>query len=676
MSKLYQFTTIFIIILFVTGCGGSTTIKNDSKKDGHSSQYGNTGTLDSAAISAMTTDDKIKYSESLFNSALSQNNKQSKKNDLFSNALLLTTQILTDFQQSKLSHEQGLSDISQAQFDYALELTNKMMGQFTNSQLSHEQSNQYLLTSAAINSTNFQTEAALAQLSVDFSSKQNAQSSLYYQLKAMAEYQQGQPSNAVKELIRRHDFLANENEKQLNNNLIWGYLAAINLNEPNTSSTAYNSSISEDQGTYSAWVNLAKILRDSKDPQTMNSAVNFWLQTYPTHQADRTFINHIIQVRQTSMLDVRHIAVLLPQQGKLAKPAKAIRDGIMASHFQSSLANNLQLHFYDTSSDHIWLTYQQAIDDGADFVIGPLAKSNLEVLADSSELTTPTLALNSLEPGMVNAHKPAHLFQFGLSPEASARMVAQKARHQDGHFYAAVMAPDNHWGQRMKEAFSAYWKQSGGIIVDSVDYDSAAHDFSDPIKSMLNITASESRKKEVSRTIGRKLEFTPRRRQDVDMLFMAAFPRQAKQIPLQVIYHHGETIPVYSTSHMVANYQNARANVDMDGVSFSDMPFLLGATQDSTSLQNTYQSTLYQRLFAMGVDSYQLAPYVEYLYKNPSESFSGDTGTITINNSGHVIRAQPWAVFEQGIIKLETPSLNQDTPLHTNSKLTNLSSNF
>jgi len=411
----------------------------------------------------------------------------------------------------------------------------------------------------------------------------------------------------------------------------------------------------------------------------MNSAVNFWLQTYPAHQADRAFINHIIQVRQTSMLNVRHIAVLLPQQGKLAKPAKAIRDGIMASHFQSSLTNNLQLHFYDTSNDHIWLTYQQAIDDGADFIIGPLAKSNLEVLADSSELNIPTLALNSLEldsnPNQNNFVKPAHLFQFGLSPEASARMVAQKAR-QDGHFYATVMAPNNHWGQRMKKAFSAYWKQSGGIVVDSVDYDSAAHDFSDPIKSMLNITASESRKKEVSRTIGRKLEFTPRRRQDVDMLFMAAFPRQAKQIPLQIIYHHGETIPVYSTSHMVANYQNARANVDMDGVSFSDMPFLLGATQDSTSLQNTYQSTLYQRLFAMGVDSYQLAPYVEYLYKNPSESFSGDTGKITINNNGHVMRAQPWAVFEQGIIKLEAPSVNQGASVYVEDKLTNLSSNF
>ena len=245
-------------------------------------------------------------------------------------------------------------------------------------------------------------------------------------------------------------------------------------------------------------------------------------------------------------------------------------------------------------------------------------------------------------------------------------MVAKKAR-QDGHYYAAVMTPDNTWGKRMKNAFSAYWQKSGGLVVDTVDYKSENHDFSDSIKSMLNIDLSESRKKAVSRTIGRQLEFTPRRRQDIDMLFMAAFPRQAKQIPLQVIYHHGETIPIYSTAHIVSNYHNARQNIDMDGVHFSDMPFLLGSIQDTVSQQNSYQSTLYQRLFAMGVDSYQLAPYVDYLYKNPSESFSGDTGKITINHKGHIVRSLPWATFDQGNVKLQNSDFNSESSTSSSS---------
>ena len=684
-SKLYQFTSIFIVILLFTGCGGSTPVKKDTKMADDSKP------VDSSNIAAMSTGEKINYAEKLFNSALSSTSRDgSEKNTLLNNALLLCTQILVDSHQFKLSHEQTASEISPEQYDYSLQLANKIMGQLNTDQLTHQQINQYLLTSATISLTNYQTEKTLMQLNTDFDSVQSEQWSLYYQLRAMAEFQLGQPSKSVKELIIRHDYLLSEKDKQANMSLIWNYLANLNLNEQSQKSTLatgtdLNKTISDTDEIYYGWLNLAKILRDSKNPQTMHNAINFWLQTYPSHQADRAFINRIIQTRQASIINVRHIAVLLPQQGKLAKPAKAIRDGIMASHYKSSLSSDIQLRFYDTSNDNnIWLTYQKAIDNGADFVIGPLAKSNLEALSDSVQLTIPTLALNSLEStkGSLQAggsfdsakgsknipiQKPDHLFQFGLSPESAARMVAKKAR-RDGHYYAAVMVPDNLWGKRMKNAFSMQWKKSGGIVVDTVEYKSKDHDFSESIKSMLNIDLSESRKKEVSRTIGRKLEFTPRRRQDIDMLFMAAFPRQAKQIPLQVTYHHGETIPIYSTAHIVANYQNPRQNIDMDGVNFSDMPFLLGRTQDTASQQNTYQSTLYQRLFAMGVDSYQLAPYVEYLYKNPSESFSGDTGQITINPDGHIIRSLPWATFDQGNIKLQSTSLsiksNNNASLH------------
>lgn len=137
------------------------------------------------------------------------------------------------------------------------------------------------------------------------------------------------------------------------------------------------------------------------------------------------------------------------------------------------------------------------------------------------------------------------------------------------------------------------------------------------------------------------------------MLFMAAFPRQAKQIPLQIIYHHGETIPVYSTAHIVSSYHSPKQNIDMDGVLFSDMPFLLGVKQDAVSLlSSNYPNTLYKRLFAMGADSYQIAPMVKYLQTNPAESYPGDTGQMTIDNSGHIIRSMPWATFEQGNVML------------------------
>jgi len=649
MSKLYQYISLFIIILFLTGCGGSSSVKKESEKAG-------TGTglqsFNIAAVRTMNTDDKINYAEKLFASAQSKPEASQKKNTLLSNALLLCTQIMLDFHQAILSREQTLAEISQQQYDYALQLAQKITDQINTAALSFEQRNQYMLMSALVSLTNYQAEKTLSQLNQDFISDSAELWSMYHQIRAMAEFQSGQQEKAVKELIIRHGYLASEQEKQSNQKLIWNYLARVNTIDDSITSSANDS-----DSIYLGWLELARILRESHDPQTINHAINFWLQSHPAHQADRTFIEQIIQTRQASILNLKQVAVLLPLQGKLAKPAKAILEGIIASHYKSPLSAQMQLRFYDTSHESIWITYQEALDDGADFIIGPLAKSNLETLSESGALDIPTLALNSLES--MEIQTPAGLFQFGLSPESAARMVADKA-YQDGHYYAAVMAPDNKWGQRMSTAFSSHWKKSGGVIADNIYYKSQAHDFSDSIKSMLNIDQSESRRREVSRTIGRKLEFTVRRRQDIDMLFMAALPRQAKQIPLQIIYHHGETVPIYSTAHIVSNYHNARQNIDMDGVNFSDMPFLLGSTENSTSLQNTYQSTLYQRLFAMGVDSYQLAPYVDYLYKNPAESFSGDTGQITIDYKGHIIRTLPWATFNQGNIKLINTEINRD----------------
>lgn len=649
MSKLYQYISLFIIILFVTGCGGSSTIKDDTK----TSSGSETQIFNAATISAMNTDERINTAEKLFESAQLQAKDSPEQNTLLSNALLVCTQILIDSHQATIARDRSLSKISQEQYDYTLLLTRKITAQINTATLSSEQRNQYILMSALVSLTNYQPEKTLIQLNQDFNSGLPELWSIYHQLYAMAQFQLGQQEKAVKELIIRHGYLSLEAGKQNNQKLIWNYLAGLN-----TDNISITSSSDDSDRIYSGWLELAQILRESHDPQILNHAINFWLQSHPAHQADRAFINNIIQTRQASILNLKQVAVLLPLQGKLAKPAKAVLDGIIASHYNSPLSTSLQLRFYDTGHGQpVSMTYQQALDDGADFVIGPLAKNNLEALSQLNNLDIPTLALNSLE----NKQNPTpeKLFQFGLSPESAARMVAEKAR-KDGHYYAAVMTPDSAWGKRMNKAFSSHWQKLGGAIAERIDYQSQSHDFSDVIKAMFNIDQSESRKKEVSRTIGQKLEFTPRRRQDIDMLFMAALPRQAKQIPLQIIYHHGETIPIYSTAHIVANYHNARQNIDMDGVNFTDMPFLLGSTDNTTSQQNTYQSTLYQRLFAMGVDSYQLAPFVNYLYKNPSESFNGDTGQITINNDGHIIRTLPWATFEQGKIKLINTEINQD----------------
>ena len=655
MFRLYQLLLVVPIIVFFAGCGGSTTVKKDQTKS--DSRRHTVALVNSIDSSTMSNQKKIAYAERLFNSSLSKTGTD--KNPPLSNALYLCSEVLLS--------EQLTADDK----DYTLQLTQKIMSQLVRAALNAEQRNQLLLAMASVELANYQSTQALQLLNQDFNSGSADQWSLYHKLKAMSYFQQAYTIDAIKELIFRHAFILGD--KSENQTLIWKYLSTLNTQQLAHSEMS-SIGLSENQRIYFGWLDLADIFRHTNDPQAINYATSFWLQNYPEHQADRSFINQIIRIRQESILTIRQIAVLLPMQGKLARPAKAIQDGITASHYHSSLADNVRLRFYNTSGNKIIETiYQQAVNNGADFVIGPLEKSNLQTLLQSNIITTPVLALNSIETSPSSAQQPLALsqqiFQFGLSPEAEARIVAHKAR-QDGHQYAAIIAPDSHWGKRMTDAFAQFWQQSGGTVVEAQTYPSQEHDFSASIKSILNLDQSEARKKQLSRTIGRQLEFTPRRRQDIDMLFMAAFPRQAKQIPLQIIYHHGETIPVYATSHIIDNYYDSRKNIDMDGVIFPDMPFLLGTAADATSLQNSYQNTLYQRLFAMGVDSYQVAPYVNYLADNPSESIAGDTGQLSINYAGHIIRSLPWASFSQGKLKLELkPDLNTGTHSNDNAKL-------
>jgi|GEM_PF-348344 len=648
MSKLYQYFSLIIIILFIAGCGGSSNVKTPDKQSAE--QKLQTTAEQANNFEQMNSAEKIHYIEQLITSVDAKDSTQHSTG--LSDALWACTRIISDYQQARLTRDRQLALFSTEQYHHVLQLNSDISNILLTEQLSYEQKNKYLLNSASLSLSTHQAKQLLVQLGQDFNSNLPQIWAMYHQLRAMALFQLDQQDKAVHELIIRHGYLTREQNKMTNQKLIWNYLATVAINEQQVTPQ-----YSDSDRIYLGWLQLADILRASDDPQTLSHAVDFWLQNHPGHQADRHFIEQIIQIRQASILNLQQVAVLLPLQGKLAKPAKAILDGIIASHYKSPLTANIKLRFYDTSQGvSILTTYQQAIDDGAELIIGPLSKKNLTELSDSEQLARPTLALNRLNDKL---QAPSNLYQFGLSPESAARMVAEKAR-MDGHYYAAIMAPDNSWGKRMSHAFSSHWLELGGKVADNIYYQTQAHDFSDTIKSLFNIDQSTTRSKQVSRTIGRKLEFTPRRRQDIDMIFMAAMPRQAKQIPLQIIYHHGETIPVYATAHIVANYQNSRQNIDMDGVKFADMPFLLGRADNLSSAQNNYQNTLYQRLFAMGVDSYQLAPYVNYLYQNPSESFTGNSGQIAINHDGHIIRSLPWATFKQGTIKLINPEISQE----------------
>ncbi|WP_280124121.1 penicillin-binding protein activator [Coxiella endosymbiont of Ornithodoros amblus] len=150
-----------------------------------------------------------------------------------------------------------------------------------------------------------------------------------------------------------------------------------------------------------------------------------------------------------STVSEQRIAFLLPLEGMFAKQAGAIRNGFLAAYYQAKQRCPVStLIVLNTGGKNINNVYQDAIQQGATIIVGPLIKNNLATLINSHEITIPTLALNTL----VSHSNASNLFQFSLSPIDETTAAAIKMRN-DQHNRAIVITPSGEWGSSIAKAF-------------------------------------------------------------------------------------------------------------------------------------------------------------------------------------------------------------------------------
>ena len=270
----------------------------------------------------------------------------------------------------------------------------------------------------------------------------------------------------------------------------------------------------------------------------------------------------------------------------------------------------------------------------------------MDTLARSSQLSVPTLTLNYTSQLNNSANQ---LFQFGLLPEDEARQSAEMAFRQ-GHTHAAVLTPQGEWGDRLRNAFQQRFEELGGKVISTESYRADSNDFKRPIQSMLNIDHSYSRYRHIRSITGENLQFTPYRRQDVGMIFMVATPKDARQLKPQFKFHYAGEIPVYSTSHAFSGQLQPQDDRDIDELNFIDMPWILNpANNFKQSLIELWpEQQRYTRLFALGVDAYNVIPFISRLQNRSHERFSGQTGNLSIDAFNRIHRELLWARFENG----------------------------
>lgn len=272
----------------------------------------------------------------------------------------------------------------------------------------------------------------------------------------------------------------------------------------------------------------------------------------------------------------------------------------------------------------------------------------------SVRLSVPTLVLNSVP--ILENRTIDNLYQFSLSPIDEAKQAAMKA--WDSHRHSAlIIAPKNKWGGSIATSFEKTWQSLGGRVVGALAYTNQQA-LSKEIRHLLNIDQAHSNKMALRKILHQKIRFIPQRRQDADVIFLVATPNMARQIRPLLRYYYAGNIPVYSISSIYSGLPNARRDHDLNGIHFPDMPWVLSTRLKPDTLnvirqhvkQVWPQSYVTQpKLFALGVDAYDVIPKLNKMAMLPDLGTSAATGTLYLDKNHHIYRKLRWSKISNGI---------------------------
>ncbi|WP_300348712.1 penicillin-binding protein activator [uncultured Alcanivorax sp.] len=472
-------------------------------------------------------------------------------------------------------------------------------------------------------------------------------------LRADALAMKGDLISSLQQRVAAHPLLE-EDDQDYNHGMIWQLLMKL-------SNTELANAVEGSSGDLRGWLTLAQLYRDPiADLDAQVNRLNRWSAQWRTHPATADVPDILDALEKAANERPSKVAILLPTTGPLKNAGKALQEGIMTAYYQHKQNGNPPvLRFYDSGGDNILALYQQAIQDGADFVLGPLAKEKAATIANQGTLPVTTLALNYIDQDTL----PENFFQFGLAPEDEARQIAlQGAR--EGASQAGILYPQGEWGERVAQAFAEEWQSLGGTVTVTRTYQEGPT-LGDTVKELLLVAQSQSRGQAVSRFTSLDMDIQPRRRQDMGFLFLLASPDQGRQVKPALNFHYAKDLPVYSTALIHSGESNPRRDQDLNGVRFVDMPWML--SKEDSELRRMADTQWpeghgrYERLFAMGIDAYRLQGRLYLLNTLPSSELPGVTGRLSMEQQ-RIVRELNWGVFINGearaLPKVSEPAKN------------------
>lgn len=405
--------------------------------------------------------------------------------------------------------------------------------------------------------------------------------------------------------------------------------------------------ISEDiTPRWRGWLELSELGTHQNSGADQQHALALWRSSNPDHPAALELPGGMDSVLEGGSTPTK-VALLLPLSGRLAPAAQAVRDGYLANYYTARARDGFStdieiINLLDF--DSVIQAYNSAVENGAEFIVGPLSKNTVEELSKLPARTVPVLALNRIDDSLPNGGTA--FVQLALAPEDEAEQIATLAFGQ-GARRALIIHPAGQWGSKINTALLEQWKKLGGVVSSTATYTSR-ESYSSSISSALSLPSSEQRANDIRSMLATKIESTARRRQDIDVVFLLSKNAvEARSLKPLLAYHYASDLPVYATSNIYRGIADTR-DKDLNGIHLVETPWLLTKnlrTQTTIEAGDSGNSA-YSRLNALGADAFLLQTRFAQLRAGEDMLIRGNTGLLSLTPALHIKRQLQPATFD------------------------------
>ncbi len=481
------------------------------------------------------------------------------------------------------------------------------------------------------------------------------QMAAYHQFRAHLFQLNKQPIEQVRELSLLTTYLPPAEASEVNNQ-IWQVLQPMHEQTLQTFIRDANNPV------FAGWLQLAYIAKHyAVDPNQLVRYLGDWQKQNPYHPAAAKLPTDLDRALNAKPFMPKNIAVLLPLTGQRASAANAIRQGILASYLAKP-NEQVAVNFYDTANDAV-AAYQQAVNAGAEFIIGPLLPNEIDQLlalnntstpsgAAPAVPTTPTAPIPQLFLNQTDKFVPdINKFYFALSPAQEAADAATRM-YQDGVTMPLLLASNDAIGKRMAESFIQAWKKKSDTPIEVYYYD-GGDKMKTTVQDALGVRDSQARIARIKELLGNSVQADFRSRQDIDAIYMISTPQDLTLLKAFIDVNFSvftQPVPLYTSSRSRIDNESSQTAQDLNNLTMSDAPWLMQNSEENLMVNTLWSgwNNGQKRLFVMGYDAMDLISKLAQMRSFTGYQFNGRSGVLSVNPDGVINRQLSWGRYQRG----------------------------